>query len=207
MDPRFSENKTFHASATLWRFALWAAAAAAGAFFAERHALSLPSFDSNRWIFHALCIGGLILGPLAFAAQLVRRLRVCVTVLPGKGLVLRDGTEIPWDMIARVDHREGLFRDLDYRPTPENPFARRNLLRIQDSPWLLSARGLILYVSFVVFYYTLYPVLLTLSPWHPRIVIRCRDRRKLVLRDLQDDREFVFRVRQGMRRSKTAGRD
>lgn len=195
MHHRFSEARTFHGSATLWRFAFWATGLTVGAFFAERHALSLPSTDPDRWILHGLFAGAVVFGPLAFAAQLVRHWKVCVTVRPEHGLLLRDGSEVPWERIGAIDHREGPFRDMDYRPTPEDPFARRNLLRIQDSPWLLSFRGLILYLSFVTFYYTLYPVLLTLSPWHPRIIIRCKDRRKLVLRDLQDDREFVFRVR------------
>lgn len=196
--------KTYRAGATVWTFLLWACGAAAGAFFAERHALSLPTAHPDRWVFHMLAGGAILLGPAAFTLHLLRRIRVRVTLDPDQGLILPSGEWLPWEIVAKVDHRPGPLRHLDTAPTVENPWRRRSLFR-DGPPPEAGSRGLVLWLAFCIFYYTLYPPLLTLFPWHPRIIVYLKDHRKLVLRDLEDDGEFVFRVKPGPEAPREAG--
>jgi hypothetical protein len=44
------------------------------------------------------------------------------------------------------------------------------------------------------------PVILLLSPWQPRVVVRLKDGRTLVWRDLTKESDFVHLIEAGLRR-------
>lgn len=96
-------QKIFRPGATLIPFLLWTVLVVIVAFFLERHALDLPRGTGERWLFQLLVTACVILGPLAFAAHLARRLLLPVTVTDD-GLLLSRGRVIPCDAIRSIGY-------------------------------------------------------------------------------------------------------
>lgn len=185
--------KTFRPGATIWPFFIWTILAVVGAVLAERHALLMPRDDANRWVYHVLFWGCIVLGPLAFLAHFLRSRLTDVTVSPGQGLILSSGRQVSSSSIRSVDHRAAPLRG--GRPLD-------SLSGFGDAPlgclWFSGegcAWGLAIVAVIGVFYYIFFPVLCLLSPWHPRVVVHLRDGEELVFRDLEGDAEFVTMVR------------
>jgi hypothetical protein len=131
----------------------------------------------------ALCF---ILGPVPCAVQLIRRRFLWVSLDADQGLITPRGEVIPWGAIESVEMRSGLFQ---FR-RPYSP----------SIGWLALAgctgcQGVLLLLVFGAFRIIFLPVISVLSPWHARVIIRLRDGHVLVYRDLEDDDDFVHRIR------------
>jgi hypothetical protein len=150
-----------------------------------------------------------VLGPLAFLAQVLRMTLVTVTVDPPNGLVLRNSRRISWEEIAGVDYAglrfvsgQGVLHfllDVLGSLTGRIPgFGLMSLLRI-------GLMGVIacLLLAVALLSGVLLPVMLLLSPWEPRVVVRTKAGRHLVWRDLIREVDFVHCIEAGLRRAGT----
>jgi hypothetical protein len=187
-------TRTYRPGATIWPFVAWTLIAVGGAYVAEHHARFLPPDDPRRWTFHLIFWGCMVIGPLAFGAHLLRRALTSVTVSPDRGLILSSGRTVGWGSIQSVDQRAAPFR------------GGLNLGGAGDSlPWgclWVGGEGCIWGLAIVavlaIAYYVFLPVLILLSPWQPRVVVRLRNGEDLVFRDLEGDDEFVHSLRDGI---------
>ncbi len=185
--------RTYRPGATVWPLLAWTLLVALVAVLLERHALTLPRGTSQRWLFQLSVTACVVLGPLAFIAHLARRLFIHVTLDRDRGLVFSRGRVIPWGAIATIEHRPGPFS----RP---RKLPLESLSGVDGCLWVGVAGegcfaglaiGMALMAVLSVGYYVLLPVFSLLSPWHSRVIIRLRDGHRIVLRDLQDDEDFV----------------
>jgi hypothetical protein len=192
--PSASEPETFRAGATTWRFLGWAAVATTAGVILERRGhpeIALALF---------------VLGPAAFAAQVLRMLAVRVTVDPEAGLLLPGGRRVPWSEIEDVGFRGARF-------APDMLLVRAllagagvlaeeihgiGLMGIVHLAGLALVGCLIAVTAFVSG--ILFPVLILLSPWEPRVVVRLRNGERRIWRDLRREADFVHRVEAGLRR-------
>jgi len=191
--------RTFRPGATLWPLLAWTVAAVAAAWLLERYALQLPRGSTERWLFQLLVTACVVLGPVAFAAHLARRLLVTVEVRPDTGLVFNGRRTVRWSQIEAIDHRAPPFRgggSLDVGGATAG----------EGCLWIGAAApegclvGLALLVVLWIAYAVLLPVLTLFSPWHARVIVRLRDGGAIVLRDLDGDDEFVSLARAGLAR-------
>jgi hypothetical protein len=187
-------EKTYRPGATIWPFFAWTLIAVGGAYLAEHHARFLPPDDPRRWTFHLIFWGCMVIGPLAFGAHFLRRTLTSVTVSPDQGLILSNGRQVRWESIQSVDQRAAPFR------------GGLNLGDAGDTvPWGClwvggegCIWGLAIVAALAIAYYVFLPVLILLSPWQPRVVVRLRDGEDLVFRDLEEDDDFARRIRLGI---------
>ncbi len=200
MNPASSgAERVFRPGATLIPFLLWTVLVVIVAFFLERHALDLPRGSGERWLFQLLVTACVVLGPLAFAAHLARRLLLPVTVTDD-GLLLSRGGVIPYDAILSIEHRAGPFRG-GRRLSDSDAFAGVG----EGCLWVpVAGEGCLIGLAVIAFlaigYWILLPVMSLFSPWHARVILHLADGDRVVFRDLDDDDEFVATVRAKMRR-------
>jgi len=195
---------TFRSGATTWRFLGWASAATAAGWIVLRQASrGAGSPEDDRLLAAAVAL--FVLGPLAFLAQVLRVALVRVTVDPGAGLRLPRGRFVPWDEIEGVDFAGlrmaddrtlirfllDVIRGLSSGITEAGLWAALHILLIGAVACLVLA---VAFVSGVCL-----PVFLLLSPWQPRVVVRLKNGRSLVWRDLTREADFVHRVKAGLK--------
>lgn len=185
---------TYRPGATIWPFLCWTLVAVGGAYFAEHHALLLPRDDPDRWVFHLIFWGCIVLGPLAFLAHFLRSRLTHVTVSPDEGLVLSSGRRIPWAAIRSVDHRAAPFKGSGPLDAVSGIDGAGGCLWISGEGCFW---GLVIVAAVSIVYYIFFPVLCLLSPWHPRVVVHLKDGERLIFRDLEDDDGFVDAIRRG----------
>jgi len=208
------DPRTFRAGATTWRFLVWAVTATVGGIFLLTHQPQVAKLSDNLPIL-SIAIALLVLGPLAFGAQLLRTVLVSVTVDPKSGLVLRGGRTVPWGEIDSVeyaglhfvsDHGIILFL-LDIVRTLSDFGAAYGfwggLMALMRVGLIAVVGALILCVALVSG--ILLPVMLLLSPWEPRVVVRTKNGGVLTWRDLRHAADFVHFVEKGMRRALDGG--
>ncbi len=187
--------RTFRPGATLGPLFLWTVIVAVAAYFIEKHALKLPRGTEQRWMWQLLFAACIVLGPLSFAAHLLRRLLISVRVDPHAGLVLNERTTVPWREIESIEHRAPPFRPWKLGAAGEA------MSGFEGCAWVGVAAPEGCLVAFVVLlilgiaYAVFLPVLSLFSPWHPRVVIRLKDGQRIVFRDIAHDDEFVDLVR------------
>jgi hypothetical protein len=189
--------RTFRPGATLWPLLAWSVAAVAAAWLLERYALRLPRGSQERWLFQLLVTACVVLGPVAFAAHLARRLLVTVEVRPDVGLVFNGRRTVRWSQVEAIDHRAAPFRgggNVDLVGGNEGCV----WLGVAAPEGCLLA--IVMLVVLWIAYAVLLPVLTLFSPWHARVVVRLRDGGSIVLRDLDGDDEFVSLARSALTR-------
>ena len=201
--------QTFRAGATTWRFLTWAiAATAAGVAILEQRPEAGSSPSSDPWT--ALALALFVVGPLAFVAQLFRVALVNVTVDPREGLRTSGGRRVAWEEIQAIElagTRRGLDQSLiqsllDAIRSISDGFETVGLLTVIRI-FLIAAIGmLILLVAFASG--ICLPVILVLSPWQARVILRLHDGRTLVWRDLTRESDFVHQIESGLRRRSAA---
>jgi len=209
------DPRTFRAGATTWRFLVWAVTATAAGVVLLKHPPRIAGVP-DRFPVIGLAIAFLVLGPLAFGAQLLRTILVSVTVDPRSGLVLRGGRSVPWDDIESVEFAglhfvsdQGvirflldIIRSLSHWTLIYGLWGGlMALLRIG----LIAAVGVLIALVGILSGILL-PVFLLLSPWEPRVIIRTKDGALLAWRDLIGEADFVHRVEMGLRRATAGGR-
>lgn len=188
-----SRPAVYRSGATFWPFLIWALAVGTAAAFAEREALARPE-GIHRWVFHGLFALGILVGPISFAFQCLRRWRLTVRLDPAQGLILRGERLIPWSAIESVIHHPSpLTKTSSFL---ENDEAADEIAHVPGE--MIAPIMLIRSLATIVYHLVLLPLLI-LSPWHPRVVITLRDfEGRVILRDLERDGEFVFRVRRAL---------
>ena len=193
-------EETFRPGATTWQFAVWCLLALVGAVLALR-AAGISDGQHRvglRWV----AIVFIAFGPVAFLVHLIRFALVKVTVVPDRGLVLSGRHNIAWAQIESVEERGMRLA-----------FASdviRGLLEMVTSvsaafmgpkAWILKLTAVVvlgvLILAVALVSGVLFPVLLLLSPWQPRVIVRLRDGSRLVWRDLTRETRFVDLVRKG----------
>lgn len=126
----------------------------------------------------ALLVGLLMLGPVPFLVQLLRRWR-WIRIDPDRGLVTSAGRLVPWEAVLEVEHRRAPFRRSN---------AGADALRgagFREAYAIGCFYVLLMFLGWVVL-----PVLGLLSPWHARVVVRLKSGERLVYRDLENDEHF-----------------
>jgi hypothetical protein len=143
---------------------------------------------------------------LAFVAQLFRVALVQVTVDPQEGIRTSGGHRVGWEEIQAIERagaRWGLDQSLiqsllDAIRSLSGGFTTVGLVTLIRI-FLIGAIGvLILLVAFLSG--ICLPVILLLSPWQPRVLLRLHDGRVLVWRDLTKEYDFIHQVESGLRR-------
>jgi hypothetical protein len=195
--------RVFRTGATRRPFYVWGAALAVVAALSLNRALHVPDGRAERRLCEALALACFILGPGALAAHLLRRRMLWVGCDRPRGLLLPSGRVVPWREIESVERRPPLFR------------TGKSLCEMHaDGDWIgvLLIQALVLAACFGALRPPKYlalsiallsftvarlafaffaPLASVLSPWHARISFRLRPGGRLVLRDLEDEDEFL----------------
>jgi hypothetical protein len=204
------DPRTYRAGATTWRFLIWASAAAVAAFLLLTRD-RVPAALGDPKLRFGVALALLVLGPLAFGAQLLRTFLVKVTIDPSSGLVLRSGAVVPWSEIENVQYAgfrllsgAGVFVFLLDIVRSSISQSRvfglwGALLMLVRIAFMAVIGGLM--AGFAVVSGVILPVMLLLSPLEPRILVHLKRGSPLVWRDLQHEADFVHGVERGLRRS------
>lgn len=189
LTPRATEERVFRPGASLARLVGWSimSGAAAGILW-----------NSQRLLAASL----LFVGPMGIVVYLLRFFLVRITVSPREGIVLRSGARIPWSDVETVEVR-GIALQIDHSILHWLLHAIREVGTRVGSLGLLGI-SLIFVLALLgtlallvaVLSGLLVPVVLLLSPWHRRVVVRLRDGREFVWRDLGREDEFARLARE-----------
>jgi hypothetical protein len=133
---------------------------------------------------------------VGFIAYLIRFALGEVKVIPREGIRLRNGVLLSWREIESVDARGARFspdgavvRWLLHAISEVGTRIRAGILGMAMIP-VIALLGIVVLVVVLVSG-ILVPVMIVLSPWHPRVIVRLRDGREYVWRDLGREDNFV----------------
>ncbi len=180
--------REFRAGKSLVPLIFWAILATGAALLLRDRAKADP-------VFLLLVVALILLGPMAALAHAIRSWSRTVRLLPAVGLRFRSGRTIPWSALRGVWSRPALF---DRDSAPGAGTAGRFF---EEAPGVFWEGGLIFLVLEAVWiacYYLLLPAFVVLSPWQAQVKLRLSTGEIVVLRDLEDDREFVRLVKTGI---------
>jgi hypothetical protein len=172
-----TEARVYRPGATIIPLFLWAVLTGVSSGFLLHFIAHPPAGFEAKGLAWLMAVSGILFGPVAFFAHLIRMCVVWVRVDPAQGLQFSGGRAVAWSEIRSVELKESAFKDV-----------------IRASPMMVFFTA----GCWAVIFFVVLPSFALFTPWHGRVIVTLLSGERMVLRDLAQAGSFVEHVSRGI---------